>query len=238
MADPFGRALLDHTRGARTEPLLQVDGETELEHPIEAFYFGDRSPDSERTAYLEDRLTGPLLDMGAGVGRDVLYFQERMEAIGLEVSENLVTAMRERGVERAVAGDMFDLRASFDRDRFASAYAWGTQVGLAGSLAGLRAFLSDLAHVTTPDAVAVLDAYDPTHDAVREFLGFRPDPTPGLASRVMHFEYEGERGETLLFRLFSPNRFREACVGTPWAVTDVRHDSDGSPYHYGVTLRK
>ena len=49
----------------------------------------------------------------------------------------------------------------FDRDRFRSAHAIGTQVGLAGSMAGVRAFLEDLGAVTTPDATAVLDNYAP-----------------------------------------------------------------------------
>jgi hypothetical protein len=56
-----------------------------------------------------------------------------------------------------------------------------------------------------------------------------PDPTPGTAHRVDHSEYEGEVGETLLFRLFSVKRLRESTVGTVWHVADSRQE--------GVTWR-
>ena len=229
--DPFGRALRDHYHGERTEPLIQRDGEETLEHPIEEFYFDDGG---ELTEWLDERLDGPLLDMGAGSGTHALCFQERVKTVAIEVSEHLVALLRDRGVEDARQGDMFSLREQFDRDRFGSALAYGTQVGLAGSMQGLRAFLGNLAYVTQPDATAVIDSYDPTRESTADLLGYRADPTPGLASRVMQFEYGGELGEILLFRLFSPDRLREATVGTAWTVETV--ETDGP--HYLAELAK
>jgi hypothetical protein len=130
---------------------------------------------------------------------------------------------------------MFALQATFDRDRFASALAVGTQLGLAQSPAGVQSFLADLAYVTRPDATAVVDAYDPTSVDAADLLGYRSEPTPGLAGRVMHFAYEGERGETLLFRLFSPARLRAAVAPTRWRVVDTLA---GDSAHYRVALRK
>ncbi|PSP75228.1 SAM-dependent methyltransferase [Halobacteriales archaeon QS_3_64_16] len=235
-SDPFGRAIYDHARGEREAPLVQRDGEETLEHPIEAFYFGDFSPDSEDSRWLESRLSGPLLDMGAGAGRDALYFQERFETIAIEVSDALVETMRECGVADARLADMFALREAFERDRFGSALAIGTQLGLAGSMQGLRQFFGDLAFVTTPDANAVLDCYDPDREGTTDLLGYRPDPTPGLAFRVLWFEYEGEMSELLLLRLFSPDRLREATVGTGWEVDETRYV--GNDYHYIAALEK
>lgn len=141
--------------------------------------------------------------------------------------------MRDRGVRDARVGDMFTLRESFERDRFQSALAIGTQMGLAGSMQGLRRFLGNLAFVTTPDASAVLDGYDPSHES-EDLIGYRADPTPGLAHRVLHFEYDGDVGETLHFRLFSPDRVREAAVGTGWAVVECRSDAG----YYRLALTK
>ena len=237
--DPFGRAIMAFHRDEQEEPLYQGGDGYRREHPIEAFYFSAFDPDArpEHRWLLEGLdLDGPVLDMGAGAGRHTLYLQERVETVAIEPSEHLVTTMRERGVADARRGDMFDLIHQFDRDRFRSAFAIGTQVGLAGSVAGLRAFLSDLAHVTDPDARAVLDGYDPDGEGADEMLGFRADPTPGLAHRVMHFEYEGDVGPTLHFRLFGPGRLREACVGTRWTVADVRYGEEG--VHYRAALAK
>jgi SAM-dependent methyltransferase len=212
--DPFGRAIPDFHRGDQAAPLWCVDGDERLEHPIERFYFAER--DEEVYEMLdEDGLATPLLDLGAGAGRDVLRFQERYdgEVVGLEPSAHLVATMRERGVESAVRGDMFALRESFGRDRFRAVYAHGTQLGLARPPHRLREFFADLAFVTD-DAVAVLDNYDPEAEGARDLLGWRPDPTPGVGYRVMHFAYESDVGETLLFRPFAPDVLREACVGS------------------------
>jgi SAM-dependent methyltransferase len=236
MADPFGRAVRDHHRGERDEPLIQRDGEQTREHPVERFYFTEFTAEDESGRWLDSLLDGPLLDLGAGAGRHALYFQERFETVAVEVSDHLVATMRDRGVEDAREGDMFALREQFERDRFRSALAIGTQLGLAGSMAGLREFLGDLAFVTTTDATAVLDCYDPERVETGEMLGYRSDPTPGQAARVMSFEYEGDRSEILLFRLFGPDRVREAAVGTGWSVEDVRYGDEGP--HYRVALEK
>jgi len=236
-SDPFGRAIRDFHRGEQDEPLIQRDGEWAREHPIERFYFGDFEAAGTSGEWLADRLEGPLLDLGAGAGRHALYFQEQFETVAVEVSDHLVETMRERGVRDARRADMFALRESFDRDRFESALAIGTQIGLAGSMDGLRRFLTDLAHVTTDDAAAVLDCYDPERVDADEMLGYRADPTPGLAFRVMQFEYDGAVGETLLFRLFGPDRIREAATTTDWQVDEVRYDEEGA-VHYRVALAK
>lgn len=239
MTDAFGRAIRDHFRGERDEPLLHRDGGETVEHPIEAFYFAEFDPGEDPShEWLASRLRGPLVDLGAGTGRHALYFQERFETVALEPSPALVETMRDRGVDDAREGDMFALREQFPRDRFGSALANGTQIGLAGSMRGLTAFLGDLAHVTTPDATAVVDCYDPTHPATTDLVGYRDDPTPGLAHRVMFFEYEGETNPVLQLRLFSPARLREAAVGTDWAVADVSRGDAGNEYHYRAALRK
>jgi len=238
MADAFGRAVRDHHRGDRTEPLYQGDGGEIREHPIEAFYFADFDPDGDAGSWLASRLEGPLVDLGAGAGRHALRFQERFETVALESSPALVETLRDRGVADAREGDMFALREAFERDRFASALAIGTQIGLAGSMRGLSAFLGDLAFVTTPDATAVVDCHDPDHPAAADLLGHRADPTPGLAHRVMRFRYDGETDATLRFRLFSPDRLREAAVGTGWAVDAVDREGSGDGPHYRAALRK
>ncbi|WP_435076922.1 class I SAM-dependent methyltransferase [Halococcus sp. AFM35] len=237
MTDPFGRAIRDFHRDEQDEPLIQRDGEWAREHPVGAFYFGDFDPGDDRSEFITSWVDGPLLDMGAGAGRDTLHLQERYETVAIEVSDHLVETMNERGVHDARRADMFALRDMFERDRFRSAFAWGTQVELAGSMQGLREFLDDLASVTTPEGTATFDCYDPARIDGEEMLGYRADPAPGLAHRVMHFEYEGDVGETLLFRLFGPDRLREAVSGTDWNVAACRYDAVDSP-HYQVALAK
>lgn len=236
--DAFGRAIRDHCRGERDAPLIHRDGDETREHPVEAFYFTPPDPETPGQRWLDDRLQGPLVDLGAGAGRHARYYQERFETVAVEPSPALVETMRERGVRDAREGDMFDLPAQFPADRFGAALANGTQLGLAPSQRALREFLGDLAHVTTSDATAVVDCYDPEHEATRELLGYRPDPEPGVGRRVMWFEYEGDADPALTFRLFAPEKLREAAVGTAWAVADVRRGEGEDAHHYRAALAK
>jgi hypothetical protein len=233
-SDPFGRAIRDHYLGEREESLVDRDGEETRTHAIDRWYFGEYEADD----WFESWLDGPLLDMGAGVGRDPLYFQGQFETVAIEVSEPLVETMRDRGVDDARLADMFSLRDHFERDRFRSAISNGTQLGLAGSMAGVRQFLGDLAFVTTPNATTILDNYAPEKEATTDAFAYRDDPTPGLAYRVFHCEYEGAVGRTLLFRLFSTDRLREATVGTPWEVADVRYGPEDAPNQWVAALEK
>ncbi|WP_440769077.1 class I SAM-dependent methyltransferase [Natronorubrum sp. DTA28] len=216
--DPFGRAIRDHHLGDREAPLFDRDGDAVREHAIEDWYFGEHDDGAWRDRWMD----GPLLDLGAGAGRDALYYQDQFETVAIDVSDHLVETMRDRGVNDVRQADMFSLRDHFVRDRFRSVHSIGTQVGLAGSMDGVRAFLEDLAYVTTPDATAVLDNYIPRDDAANDVFAYRDDPAPGLAHRVYHCEYEGDVGRTLLFRVFSVDRLREATIGTPWDVAATR----------------
>lgn len=238
VSDPFGRAIRDHYHDERDEPLLQRDGEAVREHPVEAFYFDGFDPASESGAWLASWLEEPLLDLGAGAGQHALHFQDVVDTVAIEMSDHLVDVMEERGVADVRRADMFALTDGFERGRFGSALAHGTQIGLAVSMDGLRQFLNDLTFVTSSAATAVVDGYDPRHPSASELLGYRADPTPGLAYRVMHFEYEGEVGETLLFRLFGPDRLREAADDTGWDVAEVRRGDSAPDSYYRAALTR
>ncbi|WP_306054871.1 class I SAM-dependent methyltransferase [Natronococcus wangiae] len=234
--DPLGRAMRDYQRG---EPgtLSYRDGDRTGGGRVREHYFRPRSEWGEHTIERLRSLEGPVLDVGCGAGQHVCWLQDHgVDVVGVDVSPGAVEAARSRGGEDVRRDDMFDL--PFDRDRFRSLHCIGTQLGLAGSLAGISELLAEFARVTGGDGVAVVDNYDPRRLG-DDFLGYRFDPRTGVARRCFHFEYErdGERvvGPTLQFLLCSPARLEEATIGTPWAVTDVRHDDpDGA--HYVATL--
>lgn len=154
--DPFGRAIRDQYHGEQSEPLIRFDGQRCEDHPVERYYF-EPSEDGDEEAWIAHHLSGPLLDVGAGAGREALSFQGEFETVALKLSEHLVALMRDRGVDDARHGDMFALPEQFETDRFESVLVRGTQLGLAKSMAGVDQFLVDLATVTTDTATAVLD---------------------------------------------------------------------------------
>jgi hypothetical protein len=236
MSDPFSRALSDLHAGALRSPVYYRDGGTREAVDLEGYFdVVEVDPDGPLASWLE----GPLLDVGAGVGRHALSFQEQFETVAIDRRGALVEVMEDRGVEDARVADMFALPEAFERDRFRSAMAVGTQAGLAGTIDGLREFLSDLAYVTTPGATAVIDGFDPTHERTRTKLDFRADPAPGLAYRLLQVEYDGEVGRPWLYRLFTPERVREATAGTAWGVAAVEYGEAGEWDHvYTLAVEK
>lgn len=230
--------MYDQATDGQAGELVYRDGADFEPHDVPGTYFTPPSawdPDWRRRL---SALEGPVVDVGCGAGKHALWFQDRgFEVVAIDTSPGAVATARERGVADAREMDMFDL--GFGPDRFRSALVVGTQSGLAGSLPGVRAFLAALARVTTPDAVAVVDSYDPAALDPAEFLGYRPDPRPGVARRAFHFEYERpdgarEVGRSLSFVLIGPDRLRDVLVGTPWTLAEV----GGRQPHYAATLEK
>lgn len=231
MSDPFAQALYDFHFDEMRGPLLYRRGEETQEVGIE-FYFDEVTADG---SWLESWLDGPLLDMGAGAGRHSLYFQDQFETVAIEQNETLVEVLRDRGVTDARQVNMFTLSDAFEANAFRSAIAFGTQVGLSRSMQGLRQFLSDLSYVTTPDATAVIDGYDPEHEKTKEKLDYYDDPSKGLAYRLLQMEYDGILGDPWLYRLFTPDRIREATIDTEWEISEVKY---GPEHIYQLALRK
>lgn len=253
-ADPLGRAMDDYQRD-RLGTLTYRDGADARDGNVREFYFTPPEEWADGTIAILGRLAdrgGPIVDVGCGAGQHALYLQERsVDVVAIDVSPGAVGAARERGVEDVRIADMFDL--PFETDRFRSLHAVGTQLGLAGSLAGIADLLAEFARVTDDRAIAVVDNYDPRF-VDEGLLGYRPDPREGIAHRCFHFEYEppdeaaesvdGTDGDTvrvigraLHFLLCSPDRLREAAIGTPWTIDEIVRREPASGY-YRVALEK
>jgi hypothetical protein len=185
----------------RAEPPVDRDRAETREHATEEREFGEHSPDQWRDRWLR----GPVLDTGAGADRDGLYYHRSLETVAIDISEHLVAVMNGRGAEDARVADMFALRKTFERDRFESAHAIGTRLGLAGSLAEVQAFLGELSTVTAPSATAVLDNYAPGRARRHGLFAYRPGPRSGIDGQVVHGTYRETVGRALVFCLFGVN---------------------------------
>ncbi|WP_435360038.1 class I SAM-dependent methyltransferase [Haloarchaeobius sp. DFWS5] len=240
IADPLGVAMRDYQRGGLRGDCRYVDGADTTDGHIEANYFRDTDEMADEQAELLLSLDGPVLDVGCGSSQYALFYQRHdVPVTAFDVSPGAVETARERGVEDAQVADMFEM--PYPDDEFSSLLANGTQLSLGGSIAGIRSLLAEFARVTTSDATAIVDTYDPSElDDADEMLGYRPDPRGGVAHRAFHFEYERDQerlvGRTLHFLLVSPERLRDACVGTPWSVETVRYNDSG--VYYKAVLEK
>lgn len=219
MADALGRMIADAHEGIENEGRhRRDDGVT---WPASAEWYLSESGDwgeHERTALT--RLRGWVLDAGCGAGRTTRWLADRHDVVGLDRSPRALRVARERGIERAVLGDMTALPFA---DAFDSVLVAGTQLGVAGDRAGLRGLLGEFGRVLDGAGRVVADLFDPLAiaDADRRAYLAERSPARGVATRRFRVEYRGIEGPWIDFLMLSPARLRETLEGAPWTATEV-----------------
>ena len=227
MTDAFGRALYDYHRdrlGARPR-FRRDDGDTN-EITVEA-YFRERGEWSPLAREMVERLRGGVLDAGCGAGRVALDLQRRGRAV-VAIDRGVLAALtaRERGVERALAGDLCDppLRSG----AVDSVLALGQQLFVGESVDDLRESLAALARLTGPGGRIVADFVDPTRDLPAELREYLSDRwlDEGATARRFRVEYGDEIGPWTSVLMLSPATLREVVAETPWRVTELLREGN------------
>jgi SAM-dependent methyltransferase len=157
---PLGRALLDFHRGA-TDATFTVHSDLWDDEPtlVEEYYRPEYRalPEIEERAL--SRCRGRVLDVGAGAGRHALELQQRgLTVTAIDIAEDAVTVMRERGVRDARCGHL-DSMASGSVDTILLLMHG---IGLVGTLSGLELFLRESRRVLSTPGQIICDSADLT----------------------------------------------------------------------------
>lgn len=233
MADAFGRMAEDFHRGSLAErPVYRRDDGHVSEAHLEG-YFADYGEWSGLEGRMVEEVAGSVLDLGCGVGRTALWAQgEGHDVVGIDRSPGAVRVARERGVERAVVGDLTEPPL---RGGFGTLLVVGKQLGLGRSRAALEGTLSELARLAAPDGRLVADLNDPTHPDARaesEYLAGH-GLGEGVAYRRFRVEYGGLAGPWTDLLMASPEAFEGTVAGTPWTLDELL---EGRGSAYGAVL--
>lgn len=153
---PLGAALLAYHNG-RHDAVLRVDSDVfDSEDVAVRLYYRpdeDMLPDLDRRAL--DRCRGTVLDAGAGAGRHALDLQCRGLAVtALDVSEDAVRVMRDRGITNVRQDDIF----TSDLGSYDTILLLMNGIGLAGSLERLEMLFERLRRLLRPGGRVVFDA--------------------------------------------------------------------------------
>ncbi|MFC6905430.1 class I SAM-dependent methyltransferase [Halalkalicoccus tibetensis] len=233
MADAFGRMVEDfHHERLVERPVYRRDEGQVSEAHLEG-YFADYGEWSDLEKRMVEAAAGSVLDLGCGAGRTALWAQDRgHEVLGVDRSPGAIRVARERGVERAVVGDLTE--PPLDGE-FGTLLVVGKQLGLGRSRATLENTLSELARLAAPGGKLVADLNDPTHPDARAESEYPADHGlgDGLASRRFRVEYGGLAGPWTDLLMASPAAFEGVVAGAPWVLDEIL-DEGGSAY--GVVL--
>jgi len=179
-----GEALRDWLDGARDTAVDVVDDEGEVDRvAVDVFFRGpDELEDWERVALAACK--GRVLDLGAGAGCHALALQARgLSVTALEVSQDAVAVMEERGVQDArwtTVEDWAQVATGEHADRFDTLLLLMHGAGLAGDLDGLETLLAQARAVLSPGGSLIVDSRD---------------PGCGAAVAELQVVYQGRRGQ-------------------------------------------
>ncbi len=203
------RALAAYWSGRTDVVLIAHSDVSDPEDQAVAVFFRtpEEMPALERVAL--DAARGRVLDLGAGAGAHAVALLSR----GLEVTaaEPLPTAariLRERGVGDVRQGGMEMLAAE---ERFDTVLALMNGAGLARTLAGMTAFLDELANHLAQGGQVLLDSTDP-----RDWEEADDGRYPG----EIHYqiEFEGVRGAPFPFVFVDAETLSEIAQAEGWST--------------------
>ena len=143
--DLFGDALLDYQNGRRGDPLVirRDDDHTDAHSP--GLYFM-REPFAHEADLLE-HVEGPVLDVGCGAGRTVLWLQGHgVNTTGVDLSAGAIETCRLRGCRDVRRIDATSgLGGGPEWPAFRTAILFGNNLGIGGTYEGAERLLRSVA---------------------------------------------------------------------------------------------
>ncbi len=155
--NPYSEALSDYFQGRQTKPLwIETSYGTKEEMPVDVYF---RTPVEFTTLeHLSINLCeGKILDVGAAVGAMSLDLQQKgYEVIALDMEARLVEISRQRGVDKAMCANIFNIRD----DTFDTVLMMMNGIGLVGTLEGLKDFLIQAKSLLNTGGQMIIDSSD------------------------------------------------------------------------------
>lgn len=219
--DVYGEALAEYfEKEELSSPLLLHSTYGDIEEmPVEVFF-----RDSEDFPELEfialSLCDGKVLDVGAGVGAHALYLQEKnFDVTALEISQTACNIMQQRGVQKIVQQDFFDLAdQQYDTLLFLM-----NGIGLAGSLDGFRELLAHSKKLLSEKGQLLFDSSDISY-LYDEFRIQRPEYYFGEIG--YQYEFNGIKGEPFKWLYLDQKTLIKVAHEEGWVVQILFEDEN------------
>jgi len=235
-ADLFGRVLWDHYQGVSSDYFIRRDDNYGAREST-ARYFRSWEALPAHHRCLLSHARGRVLDIGAGAGQHALALQERgLEVTAIDISPRAVDLCRERGVRDAQVMDA--MRMTVDDASFDTVVILGNNLGIAGTLEGLRALLASLRRIVRPGGqiLAEFNDHTATHDAThlryQQWNVVRSRYPGSVSIRVEHDGCCSPFFDWLLPKL---GDLRTTCAETGWKVNRCVQVTTEATYAVGIS---
>ncbi|MEL6640841.1 MAG: methyltransferase domain-containing protein [Pseudomonadota bacterium] len=225
--DAFGTALLDYHAGERNHMVrIERDDGFWDEHSAEMYFAPEPFPDE---AAALANAEGPLLDIGCGAGRHLLWAEaQSIVATGIDMSPGAVSCAMARGCREVIEGDVaaMDLGAR----QFATATLFGNNIGIGGSWEGAVALLAAIGRVMRPEGRLALTSLNVSRTENPQHLAYHAKNTAAGVPKgelTMRIHYKDLVDPWIKWFHPQPEELRAIARNAGWHVADLVEDSNG-----------
>ena len=235
MDDVFGLALQDHLDG-KTAGTISVRRDDGFVDTHDAGLYFAAEPQAHEASVLK-AVAGPVLDIGCGAGRHVLWLQAAgVDVAGLDISPGAVQVCRRRGCQRVAQADIMDPEAPPGAP-FRTALLFGNNIGIGGTAGGTVRMLRRLRAVLEDDGRVLVTSLDvertstPAHLAYHARNVERGRPKGQVRIRL---EYGGLVGPWIDWLHPTPDELTALANDAGWSVAQMSRSDSGL---YNVVLK-
>ncbi|WP_179379413.1 class I SAM-dependent methyltransferase [Jannaschia marina] len=221
--DVFGEALRAYHAG-RTEEVIHItrdDGWVDDHSP--GVYFRDAPSPVEAAALAHAE--GPLLDVGCGAGRHLLWCAgQGIAAHGIDVSPGAIAVCRERGLENVVLHDIMGPDQPNLPERPRTITLFGNNVGIGGDFAGAVALFARLHRIAAPKGRLLLTGIDIARTDEPAHLSYHARNRAAGRRRGeigMSFAYDGQVAPEIPWYHPEPNEVDDLAQASGWTVAQL-----------------
>mgnify|MGYP000914022949 CR=1 FL=1 len=219
--DVYGEALAEYFEKQELSTPLYLHstyGDIE-EMPIEVF-FRDPEEFPELEFIALSLCDGKVLDVGAGVGAHALYLQQKdFDVTALEISATACTIMQQRGVQKIVQENFYNLKdAQYDTLLFLM-----NGIGLAGTVDGFRQLLAHSKTLLSDRGQLLFDSSDISY-LYDEYRIQRPSYYFGEIG--FQYEFKGVKGEPFKWLYLDQDTLIKIAHEEGWVVQILFEDEN------------
>lgn len=219
--DVYGEALAEYfEKQELSTPLFLHSTYGDIEEmPIEVF-FRDPEEFPELEFIALSLCDGKVLDVGAGVGAHALYLQQKdFDVTALEISATACTIMQQRGVQKIVQKNFYNLKdAQYDTLLFLM-----NGIGLAGTVDGFRQLLAHSKTLLSDRGQLLFDSSDISY-LYEEYRIQRPSYYFGEIG--FQYEFKGVKGEPFKWLYLDQDTLIKIAHEEGWVVQILFEDEN------------
>lgn len=158
--DAFGKALYSYWKGDHKTPCFIRRDDNYTDKSLLKTYFA-KNIESEMEKDALQFAKGKILDVGCGAGRHTLYLQKKgFDVTGIDFSPLAIKTCKARGCKKVKVMDVF--KAKFKPNSFDTILLFGNNLGIGGSLTGVKKLLKKLKSLIKPHGHLLLTSMDVT----------------------------------------------------------------------------